>query len=76
MAKTARQRVFDGIKTLPDGLVPFVEKRLENMTQTHWLGETGEATAYNAPVAHWAGLGRLAAGVSGQDANRPRGFDI
>jgi len=73
MAKTARQRVFDGIKTFPDGLVPFVEKRLENALQTHWRGE---ATAYNAPVAHWTGLGRLGAGVSGQDPNRPRGFDI
>jgi len=39
MAKTARQHVFDGMETLPDGLVPFVEKRLRNAMQTRWQGE-------------------------------------
>ena len=67
MAKTARQHVFDGMETLPDGLVPFVEKRLRNMTKTRWRVE---ATAYNALIADWTELSRLAAGVLGQDPNR------
>ena len=32
--------------------------------------EAGEATAYNALIADWTELSRLAAGVAGQDPNR------
>jgi len=39
MAKTARQHVFDGMETLPDGLVPFVEERLRNALKTRWRVE-------------------------------------
>ena len=35
-----------------------------------------EATAYNAPVADWTEPGRLAAGVSREDANRRLGFEM
>ena len=36
MAKSARQTVFEGMELLPDALIPFVEKRLENAFSTRW----------------------------------------
>ncbi|MBB4642744.1 DUF499 domain-containing protein [Rhizorhapis suberifaciens] len=36
MAKSTRQYVFEGMELLPDALVPFVEKRLENSLKGHW----------------------------------------
>jgi len=30
MAKSTRQHVFEGMELLPEGLIPFVEKRLES----------------------------------------------
>lgn len=36
MAKSTRQHVFEGMELLPEALVPFVEKRLENSLQGHW----------------------------------------
>lgn len=36
MAKSTRQYVFEGMELLPDALVPFVEKRLENSIKGHW----------------------------------------
>ena len=36
MAKTTRQYVFDGMELLPEGLIPFVEKRLESQVRGHW----------------------------------------
>ncbi|TIX93549.1 DUF499 domain-containing protein [Rhizobium sp. P44RR-XXIV] len=36
MAKSTRQYVFEGMELLPDALVPFVEKRLENSVRGHW----------------------------------------
>ena len=38
--------------------------------------KAGEATTYNAPVAHWTELSRPAASVSGQNQNRLSGFEI
>ncbi|MGE0183856.1 MAG: DUF499 domain-containing protein [Parvularculaceae bacterium] len=36
MAKSTRQHVFEGMELLPEGLVPFVEKRLETSLKGHW----------------------------------------
>ena len=36
MAKSTRQHVFDGMELLPEGLTPFVEKRLESALKGHW----------------------------------------
>lgn len=36
MAKTTRQYVFEGMELLPEALIPFVEKRLENSLKGHW----------------------------------------
>ena len=36
MAKSARQHVFDGMELLPEGLISFVEKRLESQIKGHW----------------------------------------
>jgi uncharacterized protein len=36
MAKSTRQYVFDGMELLPEGLTPFVEKRLESSIKGHW----------------------------------------
>lgn len=36
MAKTTRQYVFEGMEMLPEGLIPFVEKRLESAFPSHW----------------------------------------
>jgi len=51
MAKTARQRVFDGMEMLPDGLVPFVEKRLENAIKGHWQVEAANKVQGLKPTA-------------------------
>ena len=42
MAKTTRQYVFDGMEVLPEALVPFVEKRLENALTGHWQVRVAE----------------------------------
>ncbi|GGE33744.1 hypothetical protein GCM10007276_08860 [Agaricicola taiwanensis] len=39
MAKSTRQHVFEGMELLPEGLVPFVEKRLETALTGHWQVE-------------------------------------
>lgn len=36
MAKSTRQYVFEGMELLPEALIPFVEKRLENSIKGHW----------------------------------------
>lgn len=36
MAKSTRQYVFEGMELLPEALIPFVEKRLENSLTGHW----------------------------------------
>ncbi|SKA31602.1 DUF499 domain-containing protein [Consotaella salsifontis] len=36
MAKSTRQHVFEGMELLPEGLIPFVEKRLESSLTGHW----------------------------------------
>lgn len=36
MAKSTRQHVFEGMELLPEGLIPFVEKRLETQITGHW----------------------------------------
>ena len=36
MAKSTRQHVFEGMELLPEGLIPFVEKRLESQITGHW----------------------------------------
>lgn len=36
MAKSTRQYVFEGMELLPEALIPFVEKRLENSLKGHW----------------------------------------
>ena len=36
MAKSTRQYVFEGMELLPEGLVSFVEKRLESSITGHW----------------------------------------
>ena len=42
MAKSTRQYVFEGMETLPDALIPFVEKRLESALTGHWQVATAE----------------------------------
>ncbi len=39
MAKSTRQHVFDGMELLPEGLIPFVEKRLESQVKGYWRVE-------------------------------------
>ncbi|MEZ0000742.1 DUF499 domain-containing protein [Sinorhizobium fredii] len=39
MAKSTRQHVFEGMELLPEGLIPFVEKRLESSLSGHWQVE-------------------------------------
>lgn len=36
MAKSTRQYVFEGMELLPEGLISFVEKRLESSIKGHW----------------------------------------
>lgn len=36
MAKSTRQHVFEGMELLPEGLTPFVEKRLDSQITGHW----------------------------------------
>jgi hypothetical protein len=36
MAKSTRQYVFEGMELLPEALIPFVEKRLENALKGYW----------------------------------------
>lgn len=42
MAKSTRQYVFEGMELLPEGLTPFVEKRLESSLSGHWQVEVVE----------------------------------
>lgn len=42
MAKSTRQYVFEGMELLPEALIPFVEKRLENSIKGHWQLEVVE----------------------------------
>lgn len=42
MAKSTRQYVFEGMELLPEGLIPFVEKRLESAIKGHWQVEVVE----------------------------------
>lgn len=42
MAKSTRQYVFEGMELLPEGLIPFVEKRLESSLTGHWQVEVVE----------------------------------
>lgn len=42
MAKSTRQHVFEGMELLPEGLIPFVEKRLENALKGHWKAQVLE----------------------------------
>ena len=39
MAKSTRQHVFESMELLPEGLTPFVEKRLESQLTGHWQVE-------------------------------------
>lgn len=39
MAKSTRQHVFEGMELLPEGLIPFVEKRLSSSLTGHWQVE-------------------------------------
>ena len=39
MAKSTRQYVFEGMELLPEGLTPFVEKRLESSFKKDWQAE-------------------------------------
>ena len=39
MAKSTRQHVFESMELLPEGLIPFVEKRLESQVTGHWQVE-------------------------------------
>ncbi len=39
MPKTTRQYVFEGMELLPQGLIPFVEQRLEAQVRGHWRVE-------------------------------------
>lgn len=39
MAKSTRQHVFEGMELLPEGLIPFVEKRLDSQITGHWQVE-------------------------------------
>jgi uncharacterized protein len=39
MAKSTRQHVFEGMELLPEGLIPFVEKRLDSSVKGHWQVE-------------------------------------
>ena len=36
MAKSTRQHVFEGMELLPEGLISFVEKRMESQITGHW----------------------------------------
>jgi len=42
MAKSTRQYVFEGMELLPEGLISFVEKRLESGVKGHWQAEVLE----------------------------------
>ena len=39
MAKSTRQHVFESMELLPEGLTPFVEKRLDSQITGHWQVE-------------------------------------
>jgi predicted AAA+ superfamily ATPase len=39
MAKSTRQHVFEGMELLPEGLISFVEKRLESQIKGYWQVE-------------------------------------
>jgi uncharacterized protein len=42
MAKSTRQYVFEGMELIPEALIPFVEKRLENSITGHWQVEVSQ----------------------------------
>jgi len=42
MAKSTREHVFDGMELLPEGLIPFVEKRLDSQIKGHWQVQVSE----------------------------------
>ena len=42
MAKSTRQYVFESMELLPEGLISFVEKRLESSIKGHWQVEVVE----------------------------------
>jgi len=42
MAKSTRQHVFESMELLPEGLIPFVEKRLESSLTGHWQVEVAQ----------------------------------
>ena len=48
MAKSTRQYVFEGMEVLPEALVPFVEKRLENALTGHWQVRVAEKLRLHA----------------------------
>ena len=36
MSKSAREIVFEGMELIPQGLIPFVEKRLSSVFSNQW----------------------------------------
>ncbi len=42
MARNTRQHVFEGMELLPEGLIPFVEKRLDSQIKGHWQVQVSE----------------------------------
>ena len=43
MAKSARELVFEGLELVPEGLIPFVEKRLSSAFSNQWQNVVYEA---------------------------------
>ncbi|NRP75165.1 hypothetical protein ILFOPFJJ_06088 [Ensifer psoraleae] len=52
MAKSTRQHVFEGMELLPEGLIPFVEKRLETSLSGHWQVEVVQRVQGLKPNSH------------------------
>jgi hypothetical protein len=50
MAKSTRAHVFEGMELLPEGLTPFVEKRLESQLTGHWQVEGYSASEDCGPA--------------------------
>lgn len=62
MAKSTRQYVFEGMELLPEGLIPFVEKRLESAVKGHWQVEVVERVSglkANGGAVSWDQQGLL-----------------
>lgn len=57
MAKSTRQSVFEGMELLPEALVPFVEKRLQNSFTGPWQDEVthkiSDLRVDREGVIHW-----------------------